>query len=277
MKRRLVTGIGCLVALGLLIAGCTWFDAQDLGPQSLVTGEDYILSFNVLPKNVEDEVEAAGGVVNRVLDQIGAVLVTATSPDFLDEIAGLPGLNEAIRDATIEWLPDEQMIELDPEHIGSDEPYFDLFQWSMLAIDAPGAWDAGYTGEGARVVVMDTGIDPNHQDLQPNLNVALSRSYVPEEPYIDDLHSHGSNVAGIIAGADNGLGIIGVAPDAEIVAFKVISGSGSGDFSWMIAALYDAAEIEADVANLSLGAYMDKAVSTTTMACGSRRTRSRSS
>jgi subtilisin family serine protease len=163
-----------------------------------------------------------------------------------------------IFDASVDWLPDVTMVELDPESIGSDETYFDLFQWSMLAIDAPGAWDAGYTGAGARVVVMDTGIDPNHPDLAPNLNVPLSRSYVPEEPFIDDLHSHGSNVAGIIAGADNGYGIIGVAPDAEVVAFKVLSGSGSGDFSWIIAGLYDAVEIEADVVNMSLGAYMDK-------------------
>jgi len=222
------------------------------------TDQGYILSFNKLPANVEQEIAAAGGKVDRVLEQIDVCLVTAESDDFDDAIKGLKGLNQVIRDAMIDWLPDERMIEIDPDHIGSDETYFDLFQWSMLAIDAPGAWDAGYTGEGVRVVVMDTGIDPYHPDLAPNLNTSLSRSYVPSEPFIDDLHSHGSNVSGIIAGADNGFGIIGVAPDAEIVAFKVLAGSGSGSFGWMIAGLYDAVEIDADVVNLSLGAYMDK-------------------
>jgi len=86
----------------------------------------------------------------------------------------------------------------------------------------------------------------------------LSRSYVTSEPFIDDLHSHGSNVSGIIAAADNGSGVIGVAPNAEIVAFKVLAGTGSGDFGWILQGLYDAVAINADVVNMSLGAYMDK-------------------
>jgi len=263
MKRRLVLGICALVGLALLIAGCSWLGVQSLGPKSLVEGEDYILSFSKLPKDVVADIEAAGGVVNRVLEEIDAVLVTATDPGFVDGVAGLGGLNEVIFDASVRWLPDQEAIEADPEHIGSDEGYFDLFQWSMLAVDAPGAWDAGYTGEGARVVVMDTGIDAFHPDLAPNLNTAISRDYTGEAvpvgyPDFQDLHWHGSHVAGIIAAADGGGHVIGIAPDAELVAFKVLAASGSGDFDWLIEALYDAVEIEADVVNMSLGAYMDK-------------------
>lgn len=263
MKRRLVLGICALAVLGLAIGGCTWFGTQSLGPQSISQGEDYILTFNRLPGDVEGEVEAAGGIVNRVLEELDAVLVTATSPDFLAQIAGVRGLSATIVDASVDWLPDEEMIELAPEHIGSDETYFDLFQWSMLAIDAPGAWDAGYTGDGVRVVVMDTGLDAFHPDLAPNINVALSADYTgepvpPGYPDWQDLHSHGSNVGGIIGAADNGLGVIGVAPNAELIAYKVLASTGSGSFGWMIAALYDAVEIDADIVNMSLGAYMDK-------------------
>jgi len=147
---------------------------------------------------------------------------------------------------------------VEPEHIGSDEPFYNRYQWDMRAIDAPGAWNAGYTGEGVRVAVLDTGVDVNPPDLVPNLNFALSKSYVPEEPYIDDMHGHGSNVAGIIAAADNGVGVIGVAPNAEIVALKVLSGTGSGDFGWMLEAILYAVECDVDIVNMSLGAYMDK-------------------
>jgi subtilisin family serine protease len=65
-------------------------------------------------------------------------------------------------------------------------------------------------------------------------------------------------VAGIIAAPINNRGIQGVAPMAELVAVKVLGQSGSGSFSWLIKGLMYAAAIEADVANMSLGATFDR-------------------
>ena len=53
----------------------------------------------------------------------------------------------------------------------------------MDAIDAPEAWNAGYTGKGARVFILDSGIDAEHPDLAPNLNTDLCTSFVPGEDY----------------------------------------------------------------------------------------------
>ncbi|MCK5245684.1 S8 family serine peptidase [Candidatus Bipolaricaulota bacterium] len=257
MTKRLVVLFVGLALLGLLLSGCTsLFEPQSLlGPESIEIEQDYILAFNKLPSDIAETVTALGGSVRSVLEEIDAVLVTGDA-DFVAAVEGLKGLDVIIPDVRANWLPDIERVKLSPDHIGSDETYFADYQWDMLAIDAPGAWDAGYTGAGVRVAILDTGIDPDHPDLAPNLNVPLSTSFVPYEPFIDDLDSHGSNVAGIIAAADNGLGVIGVAPNAEIVAIKVLDGSGSGDFGWLLAGLLYAVAIDADIVNMSLGAYM---------------------
>lgn len=52
--------------------------------------------------------------------------------------------------------------------------------------------------------------------------------------------------------------MIGVAPNAELVAFKVLASTGSGSFSSIIAGLVDAVAVDANVVNMNLGAYMDK-------------------
>ncbi len=257
MTKRLAVLFGGLALLGLLLSGCTsWISPESvLGPQSVTLEEDYILAFHKLPNNITDAVEALGGSVRSVLEEIDAILVTGDA-DFVAAVKGIQGLNVVIPDVTTDWLPDIETVELSADHIGSDEWFFDNYQWDMIAIDAPGAWDAGYTGAGVRVAIMDTGIDTQHPDLAPNLNTALSTSFVPYEPFIDDLDGHGSNVAGIIAAADNGMGVIGVAPNAEIVAIKVLDGGGSGSFGWLLEGILYAVSIDADIANMSLGAYM---------------------
>jgi len=259
MKRRLVLSIGSLLLLGLLLAGCTsLFGPQGLvGPQSLERiRSNYILAFNKLPADIEATIVANGGTIQSVLDEINVVLVSGDA-DFLVTMTSVKGFEIAIPNGTINWLPDVQVVAFDEESIGDDEP-FSWYQWDMTAIDAAGAWDTGYTGEGVRVAVLDTGIDLAHPDLVDNINYALSRSYVPSEPTVDDGHGHGTNVAGIIAAGDNGIGVIGLAPNAEIVALKVLSESGSGNFGWMLDAILYAVACDADIINMSLGAYFDK-------------------
>ena len=137
-------------------------------------------------------------------------------------------------------------------------------QWSLDAIQAREAWAVGARGTGVRVAVLDGGIDLTHPDLHPNLNLELSCCFVADEtlqyqPGGVIPFSHGSAVAGIIAGADDAAGITGVAPEAEIVHVKVLRDrTGSGSSVVTIAGLYYAANIGADVINMSLGAYFLK-------------------
>jgi len=227
-----------------------------------------ISSVETLPTGFEKQLSAYGKVV-KMMPEIGMVIMKPTTPDFEVKVAKLAGVIGVVPDLTVKWINPSQTVAVsrkfaktaNPPSIGSNEPYF-FYQWGMDAIDAPQAWNSGYKGKNARVFILDSGIDAEHPDLSPNLNTSLSTSFVPGEGYNvspGTAFSHGTHVAGIIAAADNQYGVIGVAPQAEIVAVKVLSEfTGSGDFSWVNEGIVYAANNGADVINMSLGATFSK-------------------
>ncbi|APU16115.1 S8 family peptidase [Actinoalloteichus fjordicus] len=129
---------------------------------------------------------------------------------------------------------------------------------SVPLVGAPEAWEAGYTGAGVRVAVLDTGYDAEHPDLAGR--VVAEESFVEGLP-VQDGNGHGTHVAGTIAGtgaASDG-SYRGVAPDAELMIGRVLDDGGGGFESEIIAGMEWAAEEGAQVVNMSLGggAYGD--------------------
>lgn len=110
-------------------------------------------------------------------------------------------------------------------------------------------------GTGVGVAVIDTGINLKHADLQGN--IIANYSCVRGKRTGDDDNGHGSHVAGTIAALDNGNGVIGVAPEAKLVAVKVLNAQGSGTWSTVICGIdwvtAHAAQYGIKVANMSLG------------------------
>ncbi len=214
-----------------------------------------------------NSVAGAGGTVTGVIDEIGVVLADSSSPTFLADITADRAVQDAAEDPEIQWLPpNEQAVEA--TGIGAagvnSEPYWG-YQWNIRQIHADQTAAAGYMGWGAvraRVAVLDAGIWSGHPDINPNLNLALSQSFVPGEGLVPTVagFNHGTHVAGIIAASINGKGIQGVAPEAEIVAVKVLNQAGSGSFSWLIEGIMYASgpDVQADVINMSLGATFDR-------------------
>jgi subtilisin-like proprotein convertase family protein len=78
------------------------------------------------------------------------------------------------------------------------------------SINAPGAWDLGYTGAGLTVGVVDFGASTSHPDLAPNLNAAASQPIPATQR-----DGHSTSCAGLIAAARNTIGGVGVAYDAR--------------------------------------------------------------
>ena len=88
-------------------------------------------------------------------------------------------------------------------------------------------WDS-YKGEGVNVAVVDNSMEYTHPDLSANVNESLNHSYVAGETienlsgFFSDIAPHGTNVAGIIAAAENGIGVSGVAPRATIYGYNLV-------------------------------------------------------
>ena len=101
-------------------------------------------------------------------------------------------------------------------------------------IKAPAAWGCS-RGKAIKVGICDTGIDFNHPDIKPNYR--FGTSFVPTESSAMDHHGHGTHCAGTVAAAINGSGVVGVAPEAYLYAIKVLSKTGQGNWSWLIAGI----------------------------------------
>lgn len=128
----------------------------------------------------------------------------------------------------------------------------DYIDWGLHAIGAPAIWPKT-KGEGIKVAVLDTGVDLTHPDLRDNIKKCVS--FVGGSA--DDREGHGTHVAGIIAGVDNDVGMIGVAPEAELYIAKVLGDHGSGSFDAIIKGVQWAVEQGADIINMSLGTAVE--------------------
>jgi len=116
-------------------------------------------------------------------------------------------------------------------------------------------------GANVRVAVIDTGVAIDHPDLPTNI---LTRNFVDNDGRAFSSDAHGTAVAGVIAAVtDNGVGIVGIAPDARLLLFKAcwradIAGTRAECNSFTLAqALAAAVETHADIINLSLAGPSD--------------------
>lgn len=222
-----------------------------------------IAESEAIPRNLVGDVARDGGTITDTAPGIGVAFVSASDAGFAARAARIEGVRSVIPNVRVQLLPPTRLVGTIAESAAPDAaatPLTETFQaaqWNLAAVHAPDAWSTGNTGAGARVFIIDSGMDCTHPDLAPNVNVALSVSFVPGETacvtpgfYFD----HGTHVAGIVGAALNGYGIAGVAPGAELVAVKVIPEmSESGSFAAIIQGIMYAADHGADIINMSLG------------------------
>lgn len=170
-----------------------------------------------------------GAARSRTLDSIGARAAAITKSE-----------------ATLFWKnPQVERVTLDRKvKVSLDQ--------SVPQIGAPAAWQRGLTGKGAKIAILDTGIDATHPDVAGR--IAASQNFTPTED-AGDHYGHGTHVASIAAGngAASGGKYKGVAPEATLLSGKVLDDNGSGEFSGIIAGMEWATAQGADVVNLSLG------------------------
>lgn len=190
-------------------------------------------------------VRGHGGRVGHRYNITDAVAIDVTPEDF-GALTADPRVESVETDVRVSIVDTELDASWGVKHVGSEANH-----------------TAGYRGAGVKVGIIDTGINRTHVDLAPNYDPSCSDDFV-NDTYVNgiltnndtdpmDDHGHGSHVAGTVAGADNGTGVVGMAPDATLCAYKVLGASGGGSYSAILAALDRAVADGVDVVNLSLG------------------------
>ena len=173
--------------------------------------------------------------------------------------------------------PDVESAELDYQvnalAMPNDPMYVDLWGLQATVSDAEGAWDISQ-GSGVTVAIIDSGVDYNHSDLRDNawVNTAeIENDGIDNDAngYVDDYYGydfnardsdpldengHGTHVAGTVAAVgNNGVGVIGIAPQSKFMSIRGLNATGSGYTSDLAEAIYYAVDMGADVINNSWG------------------------
>ncbi|KAL3913394.1 MAG: hypothetical protein SGILL_006509 [Bacillariaceae sp.] len=126
--------------------------------------------------------------------------------------------------------------------------------YGVEMVKAPEFWEATKEkGEGVTVCIIDTGLNLQHEDIDGAI-VSGSTSNSVVSDWGDDDAGHGTHVAGIIAARDNFVGIVGVAPEAELFIVRVFEGQDSRFAATsLVAAMTECEKGGADIINMSLG------------------------
>lgn len=170
----------------------------------------------------------------------------------------VPALSASIPAAAIDGLsrnPHVTAVEIDGLfHAISVDAELDR-TWGVKHIGAGTVHASGGLGAGVRVAVIDSGIDYTHPDLAANFSGGYDFVNSDADPMDDN--GHGTHVGGTVAALLNSSGVVGAAPGAKLYGLKVLSASGSGSFSNIIAALQWCVDHGVAVTNNSYGAGQD--------------------
>lgn len=195
---------------------------------------------------------------------MGLVVVSSNNPNFIKSIPAARAVapNRIVKTSQPDvFMGPALTAEVAVPDATQGDPYFNL-EWGITAVDAHNGWIAGRQGAGALIAVLDEGVDADHPDLAPDVGADLSTSFAEDcvggiedwNPEPGFYFNHGTHVAGIAAAAVTNTGIIGVAPQAQIMAVSVLSRClGYGLDSWILDGIMYAADHGADVINMSLG------------------------
>jgi subtilisin len=200
---------------------------------------DVIVGFKNKPGPSEQAlIHSHGGIAKKSFHLIPAIAARVPENE----------IKEIKKDPRVAFIEDDKIFDAADEYTDS---------WGMQHIGSDMVHVQGITGTGIKIAVLDTGIDYNHEDLKGNYKggigfVQNSDGSVNPSNYDDSTNSHGTHVSGIIAAEKNGIGIVGVAPNASIYAVKVLDGAGFGLASWIISGLQWAVDNNMDIATMSI-------------------------
>jgi subtilisin len=230
MKKFFLTFITFLAISIILLSGTAYSEEPR---------RDVIIGFHQMPIPSEKAlIHSEGGVVKHEYRLIPAVSASL-SEQAIDNMRKNPRVAYIEDDLILTIATDEYVNSSGVRHIGCEMTH-----------------NNGIDGTGVKVAVIDTGIDYTHEDLDANYKGGYDFVFNDSDPF-DGNNSHGTHVAGIIAAERNGIGVVGVAPNASLYAVRVLDSAGFGTVSWVIAGIEWAVDNDMDVAIMSSGTKED--------------------
>ncbi|WP_206793073.1 S8 family serine peptidase [Amycolatopsis sp. MtRt-6] len=247
----------------LVLSGCVTAGPAAAGEPGCAHGRAlrYVVTFDrgTTEAAARAEIEDACGAATVYYPQIAVAVATSGDPGF----GGRIGLDRAFS-AQAERLAAQRVTDVKPQPARATLPATDPAkvpsadlsgqQWDMRMI---GAGDGSAGRRDVVVGVLDSGIDPNHPDLSGALDRSDSAGCLTGAPdrspsaWAPTTSVHGTHVAGIIAAADDGRGVTGVAPGVRVASVKVIDDRGYADPEAAVCGLMWAAARHMRVTNSS--------------------------
>jgi len=205
---------------------------------------------------------------NKVSDTLSFWIINgfacSATRDAINAIASLPA---------VDFISDNQLPASEPAS-GSSAPPGPWFEWNLGKVNAPNAWNRGYTGQGSLVCIFDKGVQNSHETFTTMTGTKWRGPNLPEWWYswfdaLDpntqapiDEDGHGTHVAGLAVGGDGvpgGLRDIGVAFGAKYIACRSDDWASNKHlcFQWIasLASTPEHGDVAPDVVNCSWGFY----------------------
>jgi subtilisin len=229
MKTQFLTKITTII-MGLFLC---------LPVSAIAKDKSVIVGFHEKPGHLEKAlIHEARGIIKRTYRLIPAMAVTVSEA----------GIEKIKKNKKVAYVEEDVIYKAVEPLIGVEY----INSWGVFRIFSDVAHTSGNKGAGTWVAVLDTGIDYTHPDLNDNFKGGIDIVFNDNDPFDDSWNSHGTHVAGIIAAEENDIGVIGVAPEADLYAVKVLDGGGFGLLSWIIAGIDWAVLNGMDIINMSL-------------------------
>ena len=196
---------------------------------------------------------AAPGLARKAGGRVGHVYTHAINGfQMKGSAAAAAALRRSARVLSVTRDHAVQLTETDP---------FGIARIGAFVVGGGDAYSAGFRGAGTRIAVIDTGIDLDHPDLAASIDTSTGLNCVNPSLPPNDGHGHGTHVAGTAAAPLNNVGVVGVAPEAQLVPIKTFDDAGNSSEAMVLCGLDHVVDLntdgdpnnDIDVANMSWG------------------------
>ncbi len=181
---------------------------------------------------------------HEIVDYTQYSIINAISADIPESVS-----EKLKKNPKIKYVEEDAQVQIAAKPYKLLQPPQQI-TWNIARVNAPEAW-SNSTGKNVKIAVLDTGIRNSHPDLTIFGGINLVGK--SKNNRWNDDNGHGTHVAGIMAARNDSIGVVGVAPDSQLYAVKVLDAYGSGYISDIIEGIDWPVQNNMDVISMSLG------------------------